>query len=172
MRYLTEFDKERNWKTLKNLLGTFQSGAFQPHLYPRCVIDDYAKQTLMSCVGYIAGIYRSGSIDLAGSMAHSLHECLEYVCLPSVDTNEQSILAFIGTDGCNLSLTFGLYTLLPEDGTAWGDENIQKAHNFRHVRFYGRRYWSLYYNGGIIFCAGGVRHWTLQAGDQPWSTHS
>lgn len=125
----------------------------------------------MMCVGYIMGIYHSGSIDFAAWLAYNLINELDNLCHKSQDTIEQSMLAFVHTDACNLGFAFGLFYQLPE-GVNWNDELVQKTHKLRAVREHKNRHWAMYYNGGVIFCAGGRRPHTLDVGVDAWSTHT
>jgi hypothetical protein len=67
-------------QNLRDILITFNSGHPSSYtgLFRQLEFDDGAKETVMNCAGFIAGIYYSGNIRLAENLSKSLFDNLYF----------------------------------------------------------------------------------------------
>lgn len=150
---------------LADVLITFQRGtcdSLSPAL-GNIEFDDGGKQTLMNCVGFIAGTYYAGNITLADKLAKSLLNNLAWRGVP------EGAYCKIGSDRCHMSFSFLQYFEVTESEYDSVTENRRTTKGI-----FNKKYYAMSFNGGIIFH--GARHLHCLDMHQDdckwWSTHT
>ncbi len=120
----------------------------------------------MNCIGFIAGIYYSGNIDLAAILASNFVEQFYWLA------HGEGSYAEVTTDNDSMSFNFVRYSSIDEPTyngiIAAGGRAHKVPYAFRH------NYYAFMYNGGIIFHGNRYLHCLDKYGDDHkwWSTHT
>lgn len=160
---------------LRDFIITMYSGIPSSLIEARwrgATFSEIARQTLMSCVGFIYGVYASGNINLATKLANDLDFSFSGLLRNSEDT-----LLEVSTDLSSMSFAFLLLGKLSDQSR--GEQLLREFEQgrgplVRKIGFIGReRYYGKIFNGGIIFHGSRYIHKLEDDhGQRWWSVHT